>query len=76
MDTSFSTGDDKLSDEDAHRKMQALKRKKWTATMKRRALKPRFHEVAEPALSGAGEKVTPGYSAARRYGTSIETSRA
>ena len=33
-------GDDKLSDEDAHRKMQGLKRKKWTATMKRRALKP------------------------------------
>jgi hypothetical protein len=68
-------GADKLSDEDAHRKMQALKLKKWTATMKRRALKPRFHEVAEHAPSGVGEEVAPA-TRPRRYGTSIEKSRA
>ena len=69
-------GADKLSDEDAHRKMQALKRNKRTATMKRRALKPRSADVAEHAPSGVGEEVEPGYSAARRYGSFTESSDA
>jgi hypothetical protein len=34
-------GADKLKDEESKRRMQALKPKKQTATMKRRALKPR-----------------------------------
>jgi hypothetical protein len=37
----FRVGADKLRDEESNRRIQALKPKKQTATMKRRALKPR-----------------------------------
>jgi hypothetical protein len=40
-DTSFSSGADKLRDEESNRRIQAVKPKKQTATMKRRALKPK-----------------------------------
>ena len=49
-DTSFSSGADKLRDEESNRRIQAVKPKKQTATMKRRALKPRTTKKADRGL--------------------------
>jgi len=46
----FSSGADKLRDEESNRRIQALKPKKQTATMKRRALKPRTTKKADRGL--------------------------